>query len=81
MTGIYYLDRDVACEEDRDREAFIAEAVEYGLTVELIDEHGPGGGWPLYRFSSNNLTDVTDFIAYHYGEEAVTVQSYEGVNP
>lgn len=33
----------------------------YGLIAQLIDPNGPGGGNPVYRFSSYNKDDLLAF--------------------
>jgi hypothetical protein len=50
----------------------------YGLVAELIDPNGPGGGNPVYKFSSYNKDDLLAFAevcgyddAEEYLEETV----------
>lgn len=38
-----------------------------GITTELLDPEGPGGGWPVYRFKGE-FTDVRSVARRYYTE-------------
>jgi hypothetical protein len=49
-------------------------AEDHGCIAELIKEFGPGGGNPLYRFSSDNIhyiTELTEQLGYTPAEDFI----------
>jgi hypothetical protein len=60
-------ERDIAWEEHlgETRDFAINEvATRFNLTGEVIQESGPGGGWPVVRFTGE-LTDVQRFEEWY----------------
>jgi hypothetical protein len=56
---LYSLELDISCEYPTSELA--QDMSNYGLVAELIDANGPGGGNPVYRFSSFNKDDLLAF--------------------
>lgn len=55
---MYNIELDITAETSTEMVQQFAE--EHGCTVELIAEIGPGGGNPLYKFSSENIHYITE---------------------
>lgn len=44
-------------------------AATFNLTMEVVAEHGPGGGWPVYRFTGRQEDIVAMLGNYAPDEE------------
>lgn len=42
-------------------------AIDHGCTAELLQEYGPAGGNPLYRFSSDNFDYLQELTGQVFG--------------
>ena len=53
-------------------------ATDHGCTAELLMEHGPAGGNPLYKFSSDNfdyLQELTEQVLGGAGFDEETIKT------
>lgn len=48
------LQLDVAHEEDTVEEALATIPADIGVTHEVVDPNGPGGGWPIVEFTGSD---------------------------
>jgi len=44
-------------------------AANFGLTMEVVAEKGPGGGWPVYRFIGPREAIVAFLVNYAFDED------------
>jgi hypothetical protein len=58
----------------------LAESVyESGITIELVNDHGPGGGWPVYRFTGS-LGSIVEMVHGYCNETlSETVEYLRGL--
>jgi hypothetical protein len=56
---LFSIELDISCEYPTTELA--KDMSTYGLVSELIDANGPGGGNPVYRFTSYNKEDLIAF--------------------
>lgn len=73
---LFSLELDISA--DYPTSELIKDMSNYGLVAQLINANGPGGGNPIYRFSSFNKEDLLAFAevcgydnAEEYLEETV----------
>ena len=64
---MYTIDLDITAETSIALVNQFAE--EHGCTAELLLEVGPGGGNPLYRFSSDNIHYITELAQQILGPD------------
>lgn len=57
-----YDDFDIMCAD------LVRYSLEYGFTIEMISLSGPGGGWPVFRFTSTNGKALRAFEAMIVGD-------------
>lgn len=64
--------QDFAHVEDRVEDALAHARQRYGVDIEVIDEYGPAGGWPVVRISGTP-SQVIDMLkhAYDYSDEEI----------
>ena len=63
-TKLFYVDLDSANFEDED---FQKELKAKKIKTKVVEEDGPGGGWPVIRYIADKKT-LHDLVAKHWGE-------------
>lgn len=61
----YTIDLDISHETPH--EMVVQFAIDHGCSAELLQEFGPAGGNPLYRFSSDNQQYLWELADQVYG--------------
>lgn len=78
------IELDIADDEHPDTgpERWALEAAErHGVTAELIDPHGPGGGWPVWRFTGLEAALRALFEDYAGGPDLVALAGDSPADP
>jgi len=57
---------DMAYDEPTLEEAIIRVETEFGLKLEVVNENGPGGGWPEIKFIGDK-SEIIRFLDEAYG--------------
>lgn len=69
---------DMAFEDDEPEVAAAKIAAKHGVSVTIIDSHGPGGGWPVVRVTglTRNVENALRSDDYGWGMDSDTVLEF-----
>lgn len=80
MRTLFSLDLDI-CSEYSVNELMV-DCSNYGVVAELVDANGPGGGNPIYKFSSFDRDSLVAFAVLcgydekNYGDSTYVVEDF-----
>ena len=66
--SIGIFESDTAYKNEKDLERFKKKVQSMGIKVKVIDAHGPGGGWPIIRYTGK-IKDLVKMIKKHWGSD------------
>lgn len=66
MDDLITIELDVAYDKDISEVGEFAQ--EHGVEYKIIEEHGPGGGWPVVQFTGNKENMKNLVLAYADGD-------------